>query len=75
MPEMGWRDGDQLLTHEVARLLNLTPDSVRVMARTGRLRNERIGHIRVFSRREVERVLAERKARATPRQPVRAGAP
>jgi excisionase family DNA binding protein len=67
--------GDRLLTHEVAQLLRCTPDNVRAMARKGRFRTEMVGGIRLFSRREVEQMLAERKARPPARQPVKAGVP
>ncbi len=51
----------QLLTHEVGRLLGLTPDSVRRLERRGRLHAVRVGGVRLFSREEVE---AERHRRA-----------
>lgn len=50
----------RLLTHEVARLLGRTPEAVRAMERAGKLRAERIAHVRVFSRAEVERLLRAR---------------
>ena len=49
-----------LLTHEVATLLGRTPEAVRAMERRGALRAVRVGHIRLFDRRQVEEVLRRR---------------
>jgi hypothetical protein len=53
---------DKLLTHEVARLLGVTPDTVRKLPD---LHPERIGHVRVFDRREVVALAKQRQARST----------
>ena len=52
-----------VLTSEAARLLNRTPDAIRAMERSGRLSAVRVGHVRLFPRREVERLAAEREKR------------
>ena len=49
-----------LLTSEVARILNKSPETVRWYERTGRLHAVRtVTGVRLFSRRDVERLLAE----------------
>jgi excisionase family DNA binding protein len=54
---------DYLLTNEAALLLKRTPDAVRAMERSGKLSAVRVGHVRLFSRREIETVLREREKR------------
>ncbi len=49
------------LTHQVARVLNCTPDNVRILARTGKLRALRAGSMRVFREADVERLRQERE--------------
>ena len=50
-----------LTTTDVARVLNLSPEMVRFLERTGRLlARKTAGGVRIFERAEVERVLAER---------------
>ena len=49
-----------MLTSEVARLFGLTCDAVRAMERRGRLTTTRVGHVRLFSRPEVESVARQR---------------
>ena len=56
-----------ILTAEAARLLGLTPNSVRVMARRGVLPAERVGTIRLFDRGLIER-LARARAQAASRE-------
>ncbi len=46
---------DLLLSHQAARVLGITPDAVRAMARSGRLSAARVvGRVRLFDRREIE---------------------
>ncbi len=52
---------DMLLPHEAARILGVTPDAVRAMEKNGRLHADRIGGMRVFNRRDVEKLQAERE--------------
>lgn len=52
-----------LVTSQVARLIGRTPESVRSMERSGRLRAIRAGHVRLFSRRDVECLLRKREER------------
>jgi len=52
---------DGLLTNQVAQMYGVSPDTIRRLRRSGKLRAESVGHIRVFSIREVERVLGKRK--------------
>ena len=53
---------DRLLTHQAAQILNRTPETVRELARAGKLRAIRIGHIRLFDRQEIE-LFRERRDR------------
>lgn len=54
---------DLVLTAEAARLLGLSSEGVRYLARIGRLQTLRTsGGIRLFSRTEVEQLAAERLA-------------
>jgi DNA-binding transcriptional MerR regulator len=46
---------DLLTVLETSRLLHKSPDSVRYYERQGRLKAQRIGTHRVFSRKDVER--------------------
>ena len=46
---------------EVARLLNLHPNSVRRLAADGRLRSQRVGWSRVFRLEDVKRFSEERR--------------
>lgn len=57
-----------MLVHEAAVRLGCTPDNVRVLERTGKLRAARIGHVRVFRQADVERLALQRaeKRRAVP---------
>ena len=61
---------DKLLPYEVARILGVTPDTVRDMERAGRLRADRIGGMRIFNRRDVEKLRVEREARSRERAAV-----
>lgn len=49
-----------ILTAEAARILGVTPATVRAMERRGALRATRTGTVRLFERDEVERVALER---------------
>jgi DNA-binding transcriptional MerR regulator len=58
-----------LLTSEVARLLKVTPDSVRRLERLGKLPARKTASgVRLFARHDVERVARERR-----REPVETG--
>jgi len=48
---------------EVARLLNLHPNSVRRLAAEGKLRSRRVGWSRVFSLEDVQQCAEERRQR------------
>jgi excisionase family DNA binding protein len=65
-----------LLTNDVARILGVSPETVRLLERLGRLpalKTER--GVRLFDRRDVERLAREREERRTSRLPaVPAGA-
>ncbi len=50
---------DLLITSQVARILRRTPETVRIMERTGRLKAIRAGHVRLFEREEVESLAKE----------------
>jgi excisionase family DNA binding protein len=54
---------DRLLqTSEVARLLNVTPDSVRRLERLGKLPAQKTARgVRLFARADVDRVVSERQ--------------
>jgi len=54
-----------MLTHQVAVLGNVSPDLVRWWDRTGKLRARRVGHIRIFDRRDVDAFLRQRGKRET----------
>lgn len=56
-----------ILTAEAARLLGLSSNSVRVMARRGDLPAERVGTIRLFDRGQVQRIARARAQAARPR--------
>jgi excisionase family DNA binding protein len=57
-------DGGFLLTNEAARVLGVSPQTVRVLERTGRLPALRTeGGVRLFDRRDVERLAREREER------------
>lgn len=53
----------RVLTGEAARLLDVSPDMVRYLERTGQLRASRIGHVRTFAREDVEALRLERERR------------
>jgi excisionase family DNA binding protein len=56
-----------LLTNEVARILDVSADTVRHLERMGRLPALRTsGGVRLFNRCDVERLARERRAAATP---------
>lgn len=59
-----------MLVHEVAARLGCTPDNVRVLERSGKLRASRIGHIRVFRASAVERFREQLEQRRELRQRV-----
>jgi excisionase family DNA binding protein len=53
-----------LLTNEVAKILNVSPETVRLWERAGRLRAVRTaGGVRLFDRRDVERLSRERDSK------------
>lgn len=54
---------DRVLVGEAARLLGRSPDNVRWLERTGKLRAERIGHVRIFNRRDIEKLLEQRNTK------------
>jgi excisionase family DNA binding protein len=55
-----------LLTIEVARILQLAPETVRLMERRGRLHAVKTARgVRLFDREEVERFARERERRRT----------
>ncbi len=60
---------DQWLTvADVARKLNLMPDTVRDLERRGRLKAVRTaGGVRLFRKADIEEFIQEREARRTPR--------
>ena len=58
----------RMLAHEAARVLGITPAAVRDMERRGDLRAQRVGGIRLFARRDVERLAAEREQRRRERE-------
>jgi excisionase family DNA binding protein len=54
-----------LLTSEVARILNVTPETVRLWERIGRLHAVKTARgVRLFDRRDVEHLARERQASA-----------
>jgi len=54
---------DPLLTSEVARILEVSSETVRVWERLGRLPALKTGRgVRLFDRRDVERLVRERRA-------------
>ncbi len=56
-------DGDAyMLTHQAAKVLDVTPDAVRKASKRGALSFVRIGHTRVFLRAEIEALAEKRKA-------------
>jgi excisionase family DNA binding protein len=60
-----------LLAHQAARLLGCTPSNVRWLARSGKLRFTRAGHVRLYAERDV---LAFRKRRQRAKAPGQAPA-
>lgn len=67
---------DRLLVSQVARELGVSADHVRYLERCGVLRAERIGGVggvRVFRRRDVEKLAEERAQRRAERTPPAAG--
>jgi excisionase family DNA binding protein len=52
-----------LTTGAAARVLNCSPELVRVLERRGRLRVQRAGRYRLFRERDVLRLKAERESR------------
>jgi excisionase family DNA binding protein len=55
---------DILSTNDASKLLNLTPEAVRLLERKGKLPAVRTpGGIRIFSRLDVEKLVAERAQR------------
>lgn len=44
-------------------MLDVSPDMVRYLDRTGQLRANRVGHVRTFAREEVEALRLERERR------------
>lgn len=55
--------GAALLTGDVARILEVSPDTVRLWERQGRLPALRtVRGVRLFDRRDVERLATERRA-------------
>jgi excisionase family DNA binding protein len=52
-----------ILTAEAARLIGVTPNSVRIMERRGELPAERVGSVRLFDRTVVERLARARAQR------------
>jgi excisionase family DNA binding protein len=65
---------EYILTAEAATLLGLTPNSVRLMARRGELPALRVGTVRLFDRRVVQRLAQVRAQRhLAPRDPISAG--
>ena len=56
---------DAVFVSEASRILSLSCDTVRAWEKTGRLRAVRVGKgIRLFDRRDLERIAQERKAAA-----------
>jgi DNA-binding transcriptional MerR regulator len=50
------KDGEYVLTGGAATLLDCSPDNVRYLERTGKLRAMRVNGVRVFLRDDVERL-------------------
>ena len=59
---------EMMLVHEAARILGVTPETIRAMENTGRLHAVRISGVRVFARRDVERIVVERERRRASRE-------
>jgi excisionase family DNA binding protein len=55
----------EVMVGEAARILNISPNHVRYLERTGQLRARRVGSYRVFNRKEVEQLAEERYRKAT----------
>ena len=56
---------DPLLTNEAARVLAVSPETVRFWERVGRLRAVKTASgLRLFDRRDVERLARDREARS-----------
>jgi excisionase family DNA binding protein len=55
----------EVMVGEAARILNLSPNHVRYLVRTGQLKARRVGPYRIFDRREVEQLADERYRKAT----------
>ena len=55
---------DEMLTGQVAEVFGVVPGTVRLWERLGLLRaRRRIGNVRIFDRRDVERFRTEREAK------------
>jgi DNA-binding transcriptional MerR regulator len=52
-----------VLVGEAARLLEITPNGVRLLAWQGKLTAERVGRIRIFLRSDVQRLAVARSAK------------
>lgn len=55
----------EVLVGEAARILTCSANHVRYLERTGQLRCRRVGHYRIFLRKEVEQLAQERYRKAT----------
>ena len=55
----------EVMVGEAARILNISSNHVRYLERTGQLRARRVGMYRIFVRKEVEQLAAERYRKAT----------
>ncbi len=53
-----------ILTNQAARLLGCTPANVRALARAGKLRAVRVGHVRLFTEEAVHRFAETRRRQA-----------
>ena len=58
------QDFDPILTGEASRITKVTPDTIRAWARSGRLPARKLaGGVRLFDRRDVQRLAEEREFR------------
>lgn len=57
---MATTGASDMLIGEAARILACSVQHVRYLEKTGRLRARRVGHLRIFTRQEVEHLAAER---------------
>jgi excisionase family DNA binding protein len=55
----------EMMVGEAARILGISPNHVRYLERTGQLKARRVGSYRIFDRKEVEQLAAERYRKAT----------